>query len=489
MKVKNEVSHGHRALMDIPMVVMAIGVIGLLWRTISARVSHPYDLEWKEGGMLAHGARVAEGLPLYASPSTDFIPFIYPPLYPWVLGGLSGMGLELGYPLGRMISVAGVVLAALALVLAVRREGGSLALGFGGAALFLSTYDASGAFFDLVRNDGLQIGLLAMGLLSIRSGWLRAGGLLLTAAFLTKHTAALYGVPALWWLYHHHGAAAAKRFCLYSVLPALGFTAWLSIASDGLFLTYVLDVPRSHPFIFERFIWTAPKEMVMALPYTAVVVVAVAMMVKRAKSEGARFWLVQGALAVLLSAVMRGHHGGYVNVLIPAFWVCALWAALAIQRIRLRWPSLGVALCTSTLVAWQLWAGQWRPTTYAPTDADVAAGDAVVEQLRAIDGPVLAPWQPWMPVAAGKAPSIALIALWDLDHVGGPLHEEVGVIAKAMSEGHWGAVLTARGNFKHGLRTHYKRTQFDRPKGRALYPKTGWKVRPHALWLPLKSGK
>ena len=102
-------------LADIPAVVMALGVLGLLVRTVSKRIAYPYDLEWMEGGMLAHAARVADGQSLYVSPSLDFIPFIYPPLYPWVVGGLSALGFPLDYPLGRAVSLLSVALAAVAL--------------------------------------------------------------------------------------------------------------------------------------------------------------------------------------------------------------------------------------------------------------------------------------------------------------------------------------------------------------------------------------
>ena len=473
-----------RRLVDFPVVVMAIGMVGLLVRTIGPRLSFPYDLEWMEGGMLAHAARVAEGSPLYVLPSEGFIPFIYPPLYPWLVGGLSALGLPLDYPLGRMISLVGVLAAAIVLVFIVRREGGSWSIGVGGAALFLSTYDSSGAFFDLVRNDGLQIGLLASALLSVRTGWIRTGGLLLTAAFLTKHTAALYGLPALWWLHSHQGWPQAKQFILYSVVPALLMTAGLTWVSDGLFLTYILDVPSDHPFVFERFIWTAPKELVVALPWTFALIVLTAVISRRAVSRGARFWLLQGAVAILLSAVMRGHHGGFLNVLIPGLWTMALWSALSVCTLRKRWPSMSIGVVTASLIAWQIWSGRWSPATYTPTEADRAAGDSVVAQLRAIDGPILAPWQPWMPVQAGKAPSIALIALWDIDHKGGALHTEAKVIADGIAEHRWAAVLTARSNLKRGLKKYYQRGEFERPRGKALYPKTGWKVRPHALWFP-----
>ena len=150
---------------DWPVVAMALGVAVLLGRTVAGRIDYPYDLEWMEGGMLAHGARVAAGESLYVLPSADFIPFIYPPLYPWLMGVMTTLGLPLDYPLGRGISLVGVAVAAAALVLALRAEKVGWGLAIGGGALFLSTYDAGGAFFDLVRNDGLQIGLIASAML------------------------------------------------------------------------------------------------------------------------------------------------------------------------------------------------------------------------------------------------------------------------------------------------------------------------------------
>ena len=469
---------------DWPVVAMALGVAILLGRTVAGRIGYPSDLEWMEGGMLAHGARVAAGESLYVLPSADFIPFIYPPLYPWLMGVMTTLGLPLDYPLGRGISLVGVAVAAAALVLALRAEKVGWGLAIGGGALFLSTYDAGGAFFDLVRNDGLQIGLIASAMLAVRTGWLRTAGLLLTAAFLTKHTAALYGAVALWWLIQHHGWADARRFCLYSIAPALAFTLGLTWASEGLFLTYILEVPSSHPFVAERFFVTAPKELIMAMPFTAAMVAVAVMLARRAVSAGHRFWVGVGLMAVFLSALMRGHHGGYLNVLIPGLWVMALWSVLAIDHLRGRWAHPVVLMLTSALVCWQLWDGRWAMDRYLPTEDDRAAGDKVVAQLSEIDGPVLAPWQPWMPVAAGKSPSIALIALWDIDHEGGPLHRDAQIIAQSIEEKRWGAVMTAKGKLKRGLSKHYEMTNFDRPKGRSLYPKTGWRVRPHRLWIP-----
>ena len=58
------------------------------------------------------------------------------------------------------------------------------------------------------------------------------------------------------------------------------------------------------------------------------------------------------------------------------------------------------------------------------------------------------------------------------------------MIAESIAEGRWGAVLTARAKLGHNLRRYYRRTKFEAPKGKTMYPKTGWRVRPQYLYVP-----
>ena len=77
------------AILQIPPALAVIPLLLLLWASFQARVVYPFDVEWMEGGMLLHGHRVQTGEGLYVIPSSEFIPFIYPPLYSWLLGCLS----------------------------------------------------------------------------------------------------------------------------------------------------------------------------------------------------------------------------------------------------------------------------------------------------------------------------------------------------------------------------------------------------------------
>ena len=76
---------------ELGLVFISVTMLSWLLVTFAGRVGYPYDLEWMEGGMLVHGHRVLNGEGLYVPPSLDFIPYIYPPLYSWVLAAFGAV--------------------------------------------------------------------------------------------------------------------------------------------------------------------------------------------------------------------------------------------------------------------------------------------------------------------------------------------------------------------------------------------------------------
>ncbi|MBA2320602.1 MAG: hypothetical protein H0V89_05540, partial [Deltaproteobacteria bacterium] len=198
-----------------------------------------------------------------------------------------------------------------------------------------------------------------------------------------------------------------------------------------------------------------------------------------------------GALALitcLVAAVMRGHNGGFLNVYIPLHWLVAAgfgFAATELARIRPGWVTSGTLAALGILqVGWQLHDLDTR--RLIPTPADVAAGDEVVAALREhCHGEILSPYAAWLPVQAGRAPSWHLIALWDIQHAGSPYRAALGRIAAASRAHRWACVIEG-GIPKIGLGTteNYKPLlRFSLP-GRALQPKSGWRVRPNGILVP-----
>ena len=373
---------------DLFGLAILLGMLSFWLWTVAQRITYPYDLEWMEGGMLIHALRVKESLGLYVEPSADFIPYIYPPLYPWLLAHLSSI-FSLGYPLGRGVSVVGTLMATTAIIVALRNEGVSRSVAFLSGAIFLSTFEDSGTFFDLTRADSLMLGLLGWAVVLARMGSLRWAGLLCWLAFLTKHNAAIVGIPVVLWIGKEHGVQKAMQFALWSALPALLSIGFLQMTTNGLFLTYLLDVPSHHPIVAYRFMWLSEYEMWLSMPiivtilaifgivnrwkkgkfqgviwflsivgFTTLcsmnlgdfpkilgsskngmvpfaifvwVLAIVAWMDKRlfvtAKNpsdneerSGLHLWWGIALVLVFFSALMRGHHGGFTNVLMPGIW-------------------------------------------------------------------------------------------------------------------------------------------------------------------------
>lgn len=287
-------------LLDALPVALAALVTGRVLVAMWQRWSYRWDLEWMEGGMLSHAWRLQRGLPLYDPPTAEFIPFIYPPGYSALLAAAGGL-FGLDYPTGRALSIAGTLLAALAIVFVVARHTRSHVASWVGAACFLGCFRASGGFYDLVRPDAVALGLAAWSIalaVERRRGAEVASGLLLAAAFLFKHNLAAFGLPIALALWIGRGRRAALMFVLSSAGPAGAMTLLLQWRSGGRMLTYLLGVPGTHPMLWERMLVGTPGELAVWLLPAVLAGAAVLVAVQRPAS-----WVAFGvAGATLLGA-------------------------------------------------------------------------------------------------------------------------------------------------------------------------------------------
>ncbi|MHC4458094.1 MAG: hypothetical protein ACYS0I_13605, partial [Planctomycetota bacterium] len=67
------------ALLTVAILYLAVYLI-----LVFLRIQFPFELEWMEGGSVHQIERILEGKKLYVSPSLEFVPYIYPPLYFYV---------------------------------------------------------------------------------------------------------------------------------------------------------------------------------------------------------------------------------------------------------------------------------------------------------------------------------------------------------------------------------------------------------------------
>ena len=544
----------HKRLIQLVDLLPGLAAVVLVVRLVqlwAARVPYPYDLEWMEGGMLAHSWRLQQGLPLYVAPGPDFIPFVYPPGYAALVASLGSVfGLTL--PLGRVVSLVATAMAASALLFGVFRQTKSWRLGVLASVVFLGTYPASGAFYDLVRPDALYTALLGWALvvgLEERRGAPALAGLLLATAFVMKHNAAAFGVPIALGLLYRDGWRNALQFALVAMIPAGLLTVWLQVSSHGHFLTYLLEVPTSHPRIWGRVLPGAFRDMGSTLPVATGILGLWAILSHSDRvsklSEGWRIsvpvasgvalawygytlgdpgagtyhfgasfaffgagaaaasvllfamlgdqrpswrWVYGGGVlstALVMAALMRAHNGGFLNVYMQLHWIIAFGFAAALadwRQSKQGWVTLATGVLAAMQIGWQL--GRLDYGKLAPTAADRAAGDAFVEAIRDVEGPVLSPFASWLPVYAGKAPSVHLIALWDLNYKGGPYYQDVEMIRAAVRDHYWGAVIDGSKPLAYGVPKAYMKAETPKVEEGALAPKMGWPAHPAQILLP-----
>src|SRR5579862_6040228 len=80
-----------RLLRGLRVGVHALAVFwSVTWLILAIRrFPYPFELEWVGGAMRDHCFRLLTGLPLYAPPGPDWIPYEYPPLYMWIAAQIS----------------------------------------------------------------------------------------------------------------------------------------------------------------------------------------------------------------------------------------------------------------------------------------------------------------------------------------------------------------------------------------------------------------
>ena len=274
------------------------------------RVTNPWPLEWMEGASLQHAERLLAGRPVYAAPSAEFVPYLYPPLA-YVPMALAVALLGPTLPAARAASLACTLLALLLLGRACRRASDSAAAGWAAAGLFATGFGYAGAFLDLARVDACFVLLVVAAAERLLAGRTRAALLLLVlSAFAKQHGALLLCAVALALLAGERRRAVREVALAFGLL-ALGCAA-LELASGGWFGRYVISLPLrqgARPALFFSFF---AIDLLLYLP-----VLVIAAIAARARLQGPLLALLLAACVV--SALGRAHPGGHDNVRLPAF--------------------------------------------------------------------------------------------------------------------------------------------------------------------------
>ncbi len=474
--------------------VLALWHLVVVAGVMALRVGYPFELEWMEGGVLDHVLRLKLGRPIYGPPGLDFIPYVYPPLYYYVVL-VVGWVVGHGFLAGRLVSVLSTVVAALLVARLAARSSGARVQGLLAAGCLAAAYPVTGFWFDLVRVDAFLLALLlgACAALRSRRAWgAVAAALLLVAACLAKQNAlAFLGAAAVItsWRSWRQGAVL-----LAAALPLLAAgAAWLWFGSDGWIGYYLLEVPRSHGIHWYA-LGTLRDDLLRFLPALLLVLPSVWLYTRAHGSFLASLrqdplpWFVAAATAFSVSS--RLHFGGAENVLIP------LYAFVGVYVVGAPWRLAGSAarIVLPCVLAVQLGMWAWNPARAVPTAEHRAAGEHFLELLDELPPRVLLPFHGHYLWQLGREPCFHYQGLLDLTmptkaysarpELEAALLEEVD---QSFRRGDWDAVIldsTDKGAVESTTMVYcdYEGPIFDQP-GAFLQP-SGMLSHPDAIWLP-----
>ena len=477
--------------------------IGLLCYVFAKRATYPLDLEWMEGGMLCHALRFMEGQPLYAPPSADFISYLYTPLYPLLLSGL-GKVVGLGYTLGRLVSVVSFLGTLGLLVRAAWREGGRQGAlwGLAAAGLCAASFQYTGAWYDLVRNDSLYLLLITAALYLLRYHharwpWLIFAGVLAGLAFLTKQTASLFIIYSGLAMLVLNWRRLPVHVAVVGLVAGGSVLLWNHL-SDGWFWRYTFEMHQGHDLYWER-LWPQTELRLLSFFPAVAAVIALWMVVtipgwawRRRLPPPDRallYWLGIAVVGVAVSAVGFATQWAAENAYIPGLVFPSALAGMVganlaqrWQRGRLRWLSAGLSLCVAGALIGQLVSSRYAPAQHIPSERDRTTGQALVDRLRDIDGPVLMPYHPYYPVLVGKRPGYPQMGINDVTRAGYPFPPD---IRKRVSGRHYAAIVLDNppGHRYHFIFAHYKLDHQFRV-GQVPEVVTGYRVRPTYIFTP-----
>ena len=245
-------------------------VIAYLWVALN-RLSTPFELEWMEGGMIAHALRLREGLPIYAPPSLDFVPFFYTPGYPATLSWLSQITGNLSFSLARGVSLMASLGVMACIYLEMMRETQQRRYALLGVGLFAALFRTCGAFYDLARPDSLMLLWLASAIIVGRRMSSYRGALLaatlMILAFFTKQTSAVFFPVILGWVLWRHARVGA----LFGALTLFGCwigVLWLNAETDGSFWRYIFEGHQGHVFHWKNILLQYWRDLLFLAPLT-----------------------------------------------------------------------------------------------------------------------------------------------------------------------------------------------------------------------------
>ncbi len=478
-------------------IVASLWAVALYLFVALHRIRYPYELEWMEGGMVDHVARILHGQRIYVRPSLAFTPFVYPIVYYYVSAAAASV-FGLGFLALRVVSFVSSLGTFALLAVLVRRETRSWTAAIAAVGVLAGSFPLSGGWFDLGRVDSLFL-LLLIASVGIARRFQNVAGacaaaFVLTIAFHTKQSALIVAAALALAL----ALTSLRRALLFSGCFVAGVTAsslWLERLHGGWYGFYTIAVVRGHAIANEMHAIFWRDEVLRPCGFAVALTLAFLLIPSASLRGGARsFYAVVLAGLLTTAWLSRIHSGGWINVLIPAHVALAMGAAFGLHALLDAGGGLLArrgAWIGAVLLLLQIGSLSYDPRAFIPTAADKAAGDDFLARLRQTPGDVLLTHHGYLSALAGKPTFAHHMAVIDLmrstaDAVGA----KEGLRAEfeaALRTHRFSEIVIDNGDspFLDLIERYYRDSgRWPYPSRDVFFPPSGAHIRPEVVFTP-----
>jgi len=447
------------------------------------RIRFPFEVALMEGGFMEHVRRIILGQNIYISPSLDFIPFLYPPLYPYILAiiakvfGLAFMPLRL---FSFLLSLVNFYL----VFLFVKKETKNIFAGFLAACLFAATFRVSNLVFDMVKNDSLFLFFLLSGIYLLRfkeSGKSHCfAGLLISLAFLTKQTTLII-IPPLMLYPFIAKRKYARVFVLTIAAVIIASTLFLDHTSQGWYSYYVFYLASSLGIINSKlFLFWRENFMLRLSIAFAMGVFYIFFQSLNPKNKNGIFYTLFAVGMIGGSWIAIMNNGTSANSLIPAYALVSIFFGLAIDQSFHLIKSADVRtkktmeIYIYVICILQFICLSYNPLTIIPKQEHLKVNKIYLDKLTGLRGEIFNPWHGYLTSLAGKNSSLHIYPLDDIvrkNHKGEVRNKLIQDIRQAIKDRRFQAIIVEEcWAFQKDVEKYYKPADFVFEHKSALCP-------------------
>ncbi len=412
-------------------------VITFLFLSIS-RISYPYSLEGIEGAHLIEVHRILNNQLLYTSPSLDYVPLIYPPLY-FYLSAIFARVVGFGFLPLRILSLLATLGCVTLIVVLVFKETQNSFSAVISSGLFLATYNLTDSWFDLARIDMVFVFFLLLGVFFVRHYTNAKGaltsGLLFALCILTKQTAIVFILPFL--IYSaffrtiKYSLIMIGTFLFFSVTTLL----LINTSNNGWLFYYLFELPQNHHLSIYSSLTFWLNDILKPLGIALLIGLFYLFGRQKGKiSKNEAFYFITFLSFLLGSWIARSNIGGAGNTLIPAYLIISVLFGLGINRamvfIEKNYTNQkSMQSYILIIILFQFIILVYNPFSLVPTENHKNSTDQIINEIEKTTGEVFIPSHNYLSLLSGKKPYMNTFAFYEFAGAYGgaalPLGDEI----------------------------------------------------------------